>query len=67
MDVPTASPNDPAGIVRSLELPSGRIIRDMAISVDITHPWIGDLRVSLSPQEVHRSTFMTVRVEAPTT
>ncbi|HAA31873.1 MAG TPA: hypothetical protein DCE56_34455 [Cyanobacteria bacterium UBA8553] len=40
--------NDPNGIVRTLILPEGLIIQDLAISVDITHPWIGDLRVALT-------------------
>lgn len=40
--------NDPNGIVRTLTLPEGLIIQDLAVSVDITHPWIGDLRVTLT-------------------
>lgn len=40
--------NDANGIVRTLTLPDGLIIQDLAISVDITHPWIGDLRVALT-------------------
>ena len=40
--------NDPNGIVRTLSLPEGLIIQDLAVSVDITHPWIGDLRVTLT-------------------
>ncbi|HEY9633090.1 MAG TPA: proprotein convertase P-domain-containing protein [Coleofasciculaceae cyanobacterium] len=39
--------NDPNGIVRTLSLPAG-IIQDLAVSVDITHPWLGDLRVALT-------------------
>ena len=38
-----------AGITRTLELPPGQVIRDIAVSVDITHPFIGDLRVTLTP------------------
>ncbi|HEX9670931.1 MAG TPA: S8 family serine peptidase [Thermoanaerobaculia bacterium] len=40
---------DPAGIERELQLPAGRTIREIAVSVDITHPWISDLRVELVP------------------
>ena len=39
--------NDPNGIVRLLQIPAGKTIQDLAVSVDITHAWIGDLRVSL--------------------
>lgn len=43
-------PDDkPAGILRRLEVPGGRVIRDLAVSVDITHPYIGDLLVALTP------------------
>lgn len=38
-----------AGITRTLELPAGQVIREIAVSVDITHPFIGDLRVTLTP------------------
>jgi subtilisin-like proprotein convertase family protein/subtilisin family serine protease len=39
------------GIVQTLKLDAGTVIRDIAVSVDITHPAIGDLRVSLiTPQ-----------------
>jgi subtilisin-like proprotein convertase family protein len=40
--------NDPNGIVRTFTLPSGLIIQDLSVSVDITHPWIGDLQVALT-------------------
>jgi len=40
---------DPDGIIRSLDLPSGHTIGDIAVSVDITHTWIGDLQVTLIP------------------
>jgi subtilisin-like proprotein convertase family protein len=40
---------DPTGVVRTLDLPTGRTVRDIAVSVDITHPWIGDLQVTLTP------------------
>jgi subtilisin-like proprotein convertase family protein len=39
--------NDAAGIVRQLQVPAGKIA-DLTVSVDITHPWIGDLRVTLT-------------------
>ena len=43
---------DPAGLTRSLKLPAGYKITDIAVSVDITHSWIGDLRVTLiAPNE----------------
>lgn len=41
--------NDPNGITRSLSLTSERVIRNISVFVDITHPWIGDLQVSLTP------------------
>jgi subtilisin-like proprotein convertase family protein len=41
--------NDRNGIVRSLTLPAGRVIEEASISVDITHPWVGDLRIALVP------------------
>lgn len=41
--------NDPNGITRTLEIPSGPLINEIRISVDITHPWIGDLLVAIKP------------------
>jgi subtilisin-like proprotein convertase family protein len=38
-----------SGIARVLEVSDGGAIREVAVSVDITHPWIGDLRVTLTP------------------
>jgi subtilisin-like proprotein convertase family protein/subtilisin family serine protease len=38
-----------AGVSQTLELPKGTLIRDLSVAVDITHPAIGDLRVSLIP------------------
>ncbi|HWT01626.1 MAG TPA: proprotein convertase P-domain-containing protein [Pyrinomonadaceae bacterium] len=40
--------NDAAGVSRALDLPSGTI-KDVSVSVDITHTWIGDLLVTLTP------------------
>ncbi|MBE9029900.1 proprotein convertase P-domain-containing protein [filamentous cyanobacterium LEGE 11480] len=40
---------DSTGITQTLPLPAGTTIRDINVSVDITHPMIGDLRVSLLP------------------
>jgi subtilisin-like proprotein convertase family protein/subtilisin family serine protease len=40
---------NPQGVAKILSLPKGTTIRDLAVSVDITHPAIGDLRVSLIP------------------
>jgi subtilisin-like proprotein convertase family protein len=39
--------NNSVGITRSLNLPPGHVIDEIAVSVDITHTWIGDLRVAL--------------------
>lgn len=39
------------GITRTLDLPAGHTIRDIAVSVDITHTWIGDLQVTLIPPD----------------
>ncbi len=47
--------NDPAGIVSTLAVTGSGRLRDIAVTIDITHTWIGDLRVSLaapSGQEV---------------
>lgn len=41
--------NDPRGVTVSLEFPPGRIAREIAVAVDITHSWIGDLRVQIHP------------------
>lgn len=46
VQIPDAAP---AGITRSLDVPAATTISDIAVSVDITHPWIGDLRVELRP------------------
>jgi subtilisin-like proprotein convertase family protein len=43
--------DDGAGVVRTLSLPAGRTIQEVAVSVDITHPWVGDLRVTLTPPD----------------
>jgi subtilisin-like proprotein convertase family protein/subtilisin family serine protease len=40
---------DATGITRTLDLPTAGTIGEVAVSVDITHPWIGDLQVTLSP------------------
>jgi subtilisin-like proprotein convertase family protein/subtilisin family serine protease len=41
------------GILKTVSLPKGTTIRDMSVFVDITHPAIGDLRVSLiTPQGI---------------
>jgi subtilisin-like proprotein convertase family protein/subtilisin family serine protease len=44
----TIPDDDPGGVTRTLALTSGTI-DDIAIAVDITHPWVGDLRVALTP------------------
>ncbi|MBZ0298232.1 MAG: S8 family serine peptidase, partial [Anaerolineae bacterium] len=33
--------NDANGITRSLNLPADHLIREIAVAVDITHPWVG--------------------------
>jgi subtilisin-like proprotein convertase family protein/subtilisin family serine protease len=44
---------NPQGVTKTLSLPAGTIIRDLAVSIDVTHPAIGDLRVSLiTPQGI---------------
>lgn len=40
--------NDTAGIVRTLSVSANGTMRDLALSVDITHTYIGDLRVALT-------------------
>jgi subtilisin-like proprotein convertase family protein len=43
-------PDDvPAGVTRSLDVVNPATISDLVVSVDITHPWIGDLLVELTP------------------
>lgn len=42
---------DSTGIKTVLPLPSGTVIRDVNVSVDITHPMIGDLRVAIVPPQ----------------
>jgi subtilisin-like proprotein convertase family protein len=50
VQIPDLEPN---GIVRTLTLPGGLMIQDMTVAVDITHPQIGDLRISLlSPEGI---------------
>ncbi|MFY9943949.1 MAG: proprotein convertase P-domain-containing protein [Desulfobacterales bacterium] len=41
--------NSPVGIERVLQIAGDPVIRDIAVAVDITHPWVGDLRVTLLP------------------
>ncbi len=41
--------NSEEGVTQQLELPAGTIIRGVNVEVDISHPWIGDLRVTLTP------------------
>ncbi|WP_305041915.1 proprotein convertase P-domain-containing protein [Geoalkalibacter sp.] len=43
----TIPDNDPTGIASPLAVADGRRLRDIAVSVDVTHTWIGDLRLSL--------------------
>ena len=45
----TIPDNDPNGITRQLTVEGNPAIADLAVSVDITHPWIGDLLVTLTP------------------
>ena len=47
-DVPLDIPdNDPAGISSKILITSNKIIRDVNVTVNITHPWIGDLDLIL--------------------
>ncbi|MBI4566165.1 MAG: proprotein convertase P-domain-containing protein [Planctomycetes bacterium] len=39
--------DDPAGVQDSIAISSARAIAELAVEVDITHSWIGDLRVEL--------------------
>jgi subtilisin-like proprotein convertase family protein len=41
--------NVPAGITRSLEVAASTPIAELAVALDVTHPWIGDLRIELLP------------------
>jgi subtilisin-like proprotein convertase family protein len=40
---------NPGGVAQTLALPAGTTIREFSVFVDVTHPAIGDLRVSLIP------------------
>ncbi len=46
----TIPDDNPAGVTRTLSVTNGTI-DDIAVAVDITHPWIGDLRVALTPPD----------------
>jgi subtilisin-like proprotein convertase family protein/subtilisin family serine protease len=39
---------DPTGIVRHLDVPGAGGVRDLEVALDITHSYIGDLRVTLT-------------------
>lgn len=41
--------DDPRGIAVTLEFPHGAAAREIAVHADISHPWIGDLKVSVMP------------------
>jgi len=41
--------NTPAGVTRSVAVTAPTPIADVAVTVDITHTWIGDLRIELLP------------------
>jgi MYXO-CTERM domain-containing protein len=48
-DTPISIPdNDPTGIVSIIHVPTDRRILAAAVHVDITHTWIGDLRILLT-------------------
>ncbi|NEP18987.1 MAG: S8 family serine peptidase [Leptolyngbya sp. SIO4C1] len=52
---------DSRGVVRSLSLPEGTTLQSLAVTVDITHPNVGDLRVTLTtpqglPMTLHDQT-----------
>ena len=39
--------NDPGGVERSLSTTEAGTVKDISVSVDITHTWIGDLQIKL--------------------
>ncbi len=39
--------NDPSGIEDTITVPDSRLVSDISVEVDITHTWIGDLKISL--------------------
>jgi subtilisin-like proprotein convertase family protein/subtilisin family serine protease len=41
--------HDPRGVTVTLQFPQGAPAREIAVSVDITHTWVGDLRVQVTP------------------
>jgi len=43
--------NDPTGISDSIHIKTGGSIKNVILWVDITHTWIGDLRVGLTPPD----------------
>jgi subtilisin-like proprotein convertase family protein len=45
----TIPDNDPAGIERTLTAAGDGRVRDISVSLDITHTYIGDLIVTLTP------------------
>lgn len=38
---------DPGGITRTIDVPDAELIRDIVVGIEITHPWLADLRVTL--------------------
>lgn len=51
-DTPRNIPDySPAGITSSIHVPEDRLILKAAVEVDITHTWIGDLRITLTSPE----------------
>ena len=41
--------NNPAGVTRTIEIGAGAAIDDVAIKVDITHPYVHDLHITITP------------------
>lgn len=41
--------DEPSGVTRHIDLPRGTTLRELSVAVDISHPWVGDLRVTLTP------------------
>ena len=39
--------NDPTGITRTVTVTDDRIIRDLAVIVEVDHPWMGDVSLSI--------------------
>jgi subtilisin-like proprotein convertase family protein len=50
VEIPDANP---AGILRTVEIPSGPPVRKLTVSIEISHPWASDLVLTLTPPGRH--------------